>query len=107
VSMGHLDRMDTGVHQWGANNSRAKRKATGKGEESSQLVVSTNSKFVNSTMPCLVSQQEVEAWCWHECLGHLNFPSMKKMAKEELVRGLPGMALIEQLCGACLAGKQR
>jgi hypothetical protein len=44
---------------------------------------------------------------WHECLGHISFAAMKKMAKEELVRGLPDLTLGELPCVACLAGKQR
>jgi hypothetical protein len=32
---------------------------------------------------------------------------MKKLAREELVCGLPEVQLIEQPCGACLAEKQR
>jgi hypothetical protein len=38
--------------------------------------------------------REIEAWCWHEWLGHLNFPAMKKMVRE-------------QLCEAYLARKQK
>jgi hypothetical protein len=43
---------------------------------------------------CLVMCEEIEAWCWHELLGHLNFPVMKKMVRE-------------QLCEAYLARKQK
>jgi hypothetical protein len=38
-----------------------------------------------STATCLVPRGEAEAWRWHERLGHLNFPAMKKLAREDLV----------------------
>jgi hypothetical protein len=38
-----------------------------------------------STVACLVSPGEAEAWRWHERLGHLNFLVMKKLAHEDLV----------------------
>jgi hypothetical protein len=47
------------------------------------------------------------AWRRHERLGHLNFQAMHKMAREEMVRGLPILGSIEHPCRACLAGKQR
>jgi hypothetical protein len=46
-------------------------------------------------------------WHWNERLGHLNFPTMKKLAHEHLVRGLPDVGLAERLCEACLTSKKR
>ena len=34
-------------------------------------------------------------------------PALQKMAREEIVRGLPMIEQVDQLCDACLAGKQR
>ncbi|WVZ58547.1 hypothetical protein U9M48_008813 [Paspalum notatum var. saurae] len=34
-------------------------------------------------------------------------PALRKMAREELVRGLPEIEQVDQLCEACLAGKQK
>jgi hypothetical protein len=56
---------------------------------------------------CLMMRGEAEAWRWHEHLGHLNFPALRKMAHEELVRGLPDIASVEHPCEACMAGKQK
>jgi hypothetical protein len=56
---------------------------------------------------CLVTRGDDEARRWHARLGHLNFQAMKKMAREGLVRGLPELSQVEQLCDAYLAGKQR
>jgi hypothetical protein len=60
-----------------------------------------------SVAACSVARGDEAAWRWHERLGHLNFQAMKKMVKEELVRGLADFGSVEQPCGACLAGKQR
>jgi hypothetical protein len=60
-----------------------------------------------SVATCSVARGDEAAWRWHERLGHLNFQAMKKMVREELVRGLPDFGSVEQPCGACLAGKQR
>jgi hypothetical protein len=35
----------------------------------------------------------------------MNFTASRKMKKEGLVRGLPALSQVEQLCEACLAGK--
>ena len=34
-------------------------------------------------------------------------PALRRMAREELVRGLPAIEQVDQLCEACIAGKQR
>jgi hypothetical protein len=60
-----------------------------------------------SMAECLVSRREAEAWRWHERLGHLNFPAMKKLAREDLIRGIPMIAPVEQPCEAYQARKQR
>jgi transposase InsO family protein len=56
---------------------------------------------------CLAARGEESAWRWHARLGHINMPALRKMAREELVRGLPSIEQVDQLCEACLAGKQR
>ena len=48
-----------------------------------------------------------EAWKWHARLGHVNMPALRKMVKEELVRELPKVGQVDQLCEACLLGKQK
>jgi hypothetical protein len=60
-----------------------------------------------SAAVCQVTRGDEMAWHWHERLGHLNFTAMKKLAREDLVRGLPDVGLAERPCEACLAGKQR
>nr|GFA09495.1 putative ribonuclease H-like domain-containing protein [Tanacetum cinerariifolium] len=48
-----------------------------------------------------------ESRLWHRMLGHLNFKTMNKLVKGNLVRGLPfKMFENEQTCVACQKGKQ-
>jgi transposase InsO family protein len=55
----------------------------------------------------LAAHSKEDAWRWHARLGHVNMPALRKMAREGLVRGLPAVEQPDQLCEACLAGKQR
>ena len=50
---------------------------------------------------------EEEAWRWHERLGHVNMAALRKLAREELVRGQPEIGQVDHLCEACQAGRQR
>lgn len=55
----------------------------------------------------LAAQHEDAAWRWHARLGHQNFQALQMMGRDQLVVGLPLLDHVEQLCDACLAGKQR
>lgn len=48
-----------------------------------------------------------DAWHWHAWLGHQHFDGLQKMARGNLVHGLPHIKHAGELCDACLAGKQR
>jgi hypothetical protein len=54
---------------------------------------------------CLVACAGEVAWRWHAWFGHVNFNSLRKMASECLVLGLPTMEHVEQICEACLIRK--
>ena len=56
---------------------------------------------------CLVMRGAEEAQKWHACLGHINMAALRKMAREDLVRGLLKIGQVDQLCEGCLAGKQK
>lgn len=56
---------------------------------------------------CLTARIGDEAWKWHARFGHINFTALRKMGREQLVRGLPAVSQVDQLCEACLAGKHR
>jgi transposase InsO family protein len=63
---------------------------------------------VNIARPvCLAARTTDAAWIWHARFGHANFTALRKMGREEVVRGLPTLTQVEQVCEACLAGKQR
>ncbi|WVZ59800.1 LOW QUALITY PROTEIN: hypothetical protein U9M48_009898 [Paspalum notatum var. saurae] len=56
---------------------------------------------------CLAAQGTSTAWRWHARFGHLNFRGLRRLAQEEMVRGLPQIEHVDQVCDSCLAGKQR
>ncbi|XP_073223450.1 uncharacterized protein [Cicer arietinum] len=47
-----------------------------------------------------------EAWCWHMRDGHLNFGALKIMGEKSMVKGMPSINHLSQLCEGCLLGKQ-
>ena len=46
-----------------------------------------------------------ESWLWHLRFGHLNFQSLENISKRNLVNGLPHIHHSDQLCEACIFGK--
>lgn len=56
---------------------------------------------------CMAAQGDDVAWRWHARFGHLSFRGLRKLAQEGMVRGLPRIDHIDQICDSCLAGKQR
>lgn len=51
--------------------------------------------------------REDQVELWHKKLGHLNLKSMKKIIKEEAIRGIPNLKIEEgRICGECQIGKQ-
>ncbi|GKC33968.1 putative ribonuclease H-like domain-containing protein [Tanacetum coccineum] len=59
-------------------------------------------------LTCLFAKSIIrESKLWHRRLGHLNFKTMKKLVKENLVRGLPSKLFEnDQICVACQKVKQ-
>ncbi|WVZ89814.1 LOW QUALITY PROTEIN: hypothetical protein U9M48_036172, partial [Paspalum notatum var. saurae] len=56
---------------------------------------------------CLAARRDDEAWQWHERFGHLHFEALKRLSANEMVRGLPCLDHVEQLCDVCVLTKQR
>jgi hypothetical protein len=56
---------------------------------------------------CLLAHTGDAAWLWHARFGHQHFQGLERLASQEMVRGLPRIEHLEQLCDACLARKQR
>ncbi|GJY28906.1 putative ribonuclease H-like domain-containing protein [Tanacetum coccineum] len=59
-------------------------------------------------LTCLVAKVTLdESVLWHRRLGHINFKTINKLVKDNLVRGLPAKHFEnDQTCVACLKGKQ-
>ncbi|GKE68575.1 ribonuclease H-like domain-containing protein, partial [Tanacetum coccineum] len=60
------------------------------------------------SLTCLVAKATLnESMLWHRRLDHVNFKTINKLVKENLVRGLPTKHFEnDQTCVACLKGKQ-
>ncbi|GJR28214.1 putative ribonuclease H-like domain-containing protein [Tanacetum coccineum] len=60
------------------------------------------------SLTCLVAKATLdESMLWHRRLGHVNFKTINKLVKENLVRGLPSKHFEnDQTYVACLKGKQ-
>ncbi|GJS14408.1 putative ribonuclease H-like domain-containing protein [Tanacetum coccineum] len=74
------------------------------------FVLSPNFKLANESqsLTCLVAKATLdEIMLWHRRLGHINFKTINKLVKDNLVRGLPIKRFEnDQTCVACLKGKQ-
>ena len=58
----------------------------------------------NSNM-CLIAKEN-DPWIWHKRFCHINFKTIDKLAKNDLVRGLPNLSFkVDNLCDACQIGK--
>jgi hypothetical protein len=56
---------------------------------------------------CLAARRDDEAWQWHERFGHLHFEALKQLSAKEMVRDMPCLDHVEQLCDVCVVTKQR
>jgi hypothetical protein len=56
---------------------------------------------------CLAACTSEAACLWHAHFGHLNFGSLLKLATQDMVRGLPFLKQVDQVCDGCLVRKQR
>ena len=48
----------------------------------------------------LLARSDNDAWRWHERLGHLGFDTLRRLSSGDLVRGLPQLDHVHQLCDA-------
>ncbi|GKE76073.1 putative ribonuclease H-like domain-containing protein, partial [Tanacetum coccineum] len=62
----------------------------------------------HKNLTCLIAKaSEDESMLWHRRLGHLNFKTMNKLVRNNLVKGLPSKSFKNNhTCVACLKGKQ-
>ncbi|KAD6794631.1 hypothetical protein E3N88_05527 [Mikania micrantha] len=55
---------------------------------------------------CLMSKLDEPAWLWHARMGHLNFESLSQLSSKDMVRNLPKITHVTNVCDACQIGKQ-
>nr|GEZ54263.1 hypothetical protein [Tanacetum cinerariifolium] len=70
--------------------------------------IDLNNIVLHRDLTCLVAKASVdECMLWHRRPGHLNFKTMNKLVRHNLVRGLPTKCFEnDHNCTACLKGKQ-
>jgi transposase InsO family protein len=56
---------------------------------------------------CLLSHADEDAWLWHMRFGHINFRSLRELATDELVDGMPMIDQVDQICDGCMIAKQK
>nr|GEW58263.1 putative ribonuclease H-like domain-containing protein [Tanacetum cinerariifolium] len=70
--------------------------------------IDLNNIVPHRDLTCLVAKASTdECMLWHRRLDHLNFKTMNKLVRHNLVRGLPTKCFEnDHTCTACLKGKQ-
>nr|GEU49821.1 ribonuclease H-like domain-containing protein [Tanacetum cinerariifolium] len=70
--------------------------------------INLNNIVPHKDLTCLVVKASTdECMLWHRRLGHLNFKTMNKLVRHNLVKGLPSKCFEnDHTCVACLKGKQ-
>ncbi|GJW29707.1 ribonuclease H-like domain-containing protein [Tanacetum coccineum] len=70
--------------------------------------IDLNNIVPHKNLTCLIAKASVdESMMWHRRLGHLNFKTMNKLVRNNLVRGLPSKSFEnDHTCVACLKGKR-
>nr|GEU65138.1 hypothetical protein [Tanacetum cinerariifolium] len=70
--------------------------------------IDLNNIVPHKDLTCLVAKASAdESLLWHRRLGHLNFKTMNRLVRHNLVKGLPFKCFDnDHTCVACLKGKQ-
>nr|GEZ14329.1 hypothetical protein [Tanacetum cinerariifolium] len=70
--------------------------------------IDLNNIIPHKNLTCLVAKSLIdESMLWHRRLGHLNFKTMHKLVRNNLVKGLPSKCFKnDHTCVACLKRKQ-
>ena len=56
---------------------------------------------------CLIANDVNDNWLWHRRLGHASMKTLRKLAKNDLVIGLPKLSFDkDKICDTCQFGKQ-
>ena len=54
----------------------------------------------------LLAQKDDDAWLWHGRYGHLHFRALNNLSSKAMVRGIPEIKHVHELCDGCAIGKQ-
>ena len=63
-------------------------------------------KLETTNLSCFAAAEKNVPKLWHERFGHLNYGSLKLLSTKEMVRGLPKIDQVEEICEAFQLGKQ-
>lgn len=55
---------------------------------------------------CIFTTKDKLAWLWHSKLGHVNFPTLKKLSERKMETGVPRIKHPNQVCEGCVLAKQ-
>ena len=56
---------------------------------------------------CLAARKDDDDWHWHERFSHLHFEVLRQLGQQSMMRGLPIIKHVEQVCDTCVITKQR
>ncbi|XP_040934519.1 uncharacterized protein [Gossypium hirsutum] len=80
------------------------------GELIAQVDMTRNRLFTidieSGEVKCMKNAIKDESWLWHLRFGYLGFSGLKLLSKENMVNRLPKINPPDQLCKACIKGKQ-
>ena len=70
-----------------------------------------NMKMENSSFPIQWLHMAMKAvlddsWLWHKHFGHFNFQALRILSQRKMIKDLPSIEVIEDVCRACQLGKQ-
>ncbi|GKC78685.1 retrovirus-related pol polyprotein from transposon TNT 1-94, partial [Tanacetum coccineum] len=79
------------------------------GSRDTNLYIISLDDMLKTSPICLLSKaSKTKSWLWHRRLSHLNFGTIKKLAKDGLARGIPRLKFQrDHLCSACALGKSK
>jgi hypothetical protein len=54
----------------------------------------------------LKASSESETQLWHDRYGHLSYKGLNTLVKKEMVKGMPELKEVSDICSKCMEGKQ-
>ncbi|GKD56823.1 putative ribonuclease H-like domain-containing protein, partial [Tanacetum coccineum] len=102
------EEIDGGYVAFGGNPKRRENHKKRVSRKNNMYSVDLKNIVPKGGLTCLFAKATSdESKLWHRRLGHLNFKTMNKLVKGNLVRGLPSKLFEnDQTCVACQKGKQ-